>query len=104
MYALVALGEIDRSLEARFLHEVQIARYVHARDTSLPAEVATVAIAVASKASVCLDADQFAQSLKGKPSYRDQHSLDEAPVRGGRSGSGHDHRWRGPDHPGLDYL
>jgi len=63
MYALVALGEIDRSLEARFLHEVQIARYVHARDTSLPAEVAAVAIAVTSKAGISLDADQFEQSL-----------------------------------------
>jgi putative protein-disulfide isomerase len=63
MCALVALGEIDRSLEARFLHEVQIARYFHARDTSLPAEVAAVAIAVAGKAGVCLDADQFEQSL-----------------------------------------
>ena len=63
MYALVALREIDRSLEARLLHEVQIATYVHARDTSLPAEVAAVAIAVADKAGVCLDADQFEQSL-----------------------------------------
>jgi len=62
-YALVALGEIERSLEARFLHEVQIARYIHARDTSFPAEVAAVAIAVASEAGLCLDADQFEQSL-----------------------------------------
>ena len=65
MYALVALGEIDRSLEPRFLHEVQIARYVHARDTSLPAEVTAVAIEVATEAGISLDAEQFEQSLTG---------------------------------------
>jgi len=63
MYALVALGAIDRSLEVHFLRKVQIARYVHARDTSLPAEVVAVATAVASEAGIRLDADQFEQSL-----------------------------------------
>ena len=65
MYALVALGEIDRSLEPHFLREVQIARYVHARDTSLPAEVTAVAIEVATEAGISLNPDQFEQSLTG---------------------------------------
>lgn len=40
--ALVAVSEIDRALEPRLLHQLQIARYVEGRDTSKPAEVAKV--------------------------------------------------------------
>mgnify|MGYP001057548820 CR=1 FL=1 len=45
--ALVALGELDTALEPQFLHQVQIARYVHGRDTSRVEEVVAVARTVA---------------------------------------------------------
>jgi len=58
-YALVALGQIKRALEPRYLHAVQIARYVDARDTSLPAEAAAIAVDVAAEAGITLDAAGF---------------------------------------------
>ncbi|MDB5583658.1 MAG: putative DsbA-like thioredoxin protein [Bradyrhizobium sp.] len=63
MYALVALGQLDPALEPRYLHAVQIARYVDARDTSLPAEAAAIAVAVAAEAGITLDAAGFERML-----------------------------------------
>jgi putative protein-disulfide isomerase len=61
--ALVALGELSATLESKFLHQVQLARYIEARDTSLPNEVAAVAIAVAQEANISLSSDAFALRL-----------------------------------------
>ncbi len=90
-FALVALGEIDRSLEPRFLHAKQTARYVHARDTSLPAEVTAVAVEVASDAGFSLNAKKFERSLieddtlAAKVCQRiatSGHLMDRLPVQG----------------------
>lgn len=61
--ALVALGELSATLEPKFLHQIQLTRYVEARDTSLPNEVAAVAIAVAQEANISLSSDAFALRL-----------------------------------------
>jgi putative protein-disulfide isomerase len=61
--ALIALGRINPALESRFLHAVQVARYIAGRDTALPHEVATVAVKIAAEAGVRLDEAGFAQAL-----------------------------------------
>jgi putative protein-disulfide isomerase len=61
--ALVALGEMSPGLEPKFLHAIQIARYVNARDTALPNELASVAQEVAAKAGFSLDPAAFALRL-----------------------------------------
>lgn len=61
--ALVALGELSAALEPKFLHQVQLARYIEARDTCLPNEVAAVAVAVAREANFSLSLDAFALRL-----------------------------------------
>lgn len=62
--ALAALGEIAPSLEARFLHAAQVARYVEGRDTSRVDEVVRIAATVANEAAVAFDADAFADRLQ----------------------------------------
>jgi len=61
--ALIALGRINSALESRFLHSVQVARYVAGRDTTLAQEVATVAVKIAAEAGIRLDEAEFARSL-----------------------------------------
>jgi putative protein-disulfide isomerase len=61
--ALIALGRIDPALESRFLHAVQVARYVAGRDTALPHEVAAVAVRVAAEAGISLDEAGFGRFL-----------------------------------------
>lgn len=61
--ALIALGKLSATLEPKFLHQLQLARYIEARDTSLPDEVAAVAIEVAQEASFSLSLDAFALRL-----------------------------------------
>lgn len=63
--ALVALGQIDRGLEPRFLHRAQHARYVLAQDTSRPEVVAAVAGAEMTEAGLPFDAEAFASRLTG---------------------------------------
>lgn len=60
---LVALGEMSPALESKFLHAIQIAHYVGARNTALPDEVASVAQVVAQKANISLDPTAFALRL-----------------------------------------
>ncbi|MDQ1199058.1 DsbA family protein [Agrobacterium sp. SORGH_AS 787] len=60
---LVALGEQDRALEARFLHDAQIARYVRGEDTAKAEVVARVAATVANDAGITLGADALADRL-----------------------------------------
>lgn len=62
-FALVALGEVDRRIELRFLHAAQIARYVDGRDTSRIEVAADVAAAVAADAGIELDRVAFARQL-----------------------------------------
>jgi putative protein-disulfide isomerase len=57
--ALVAVSEIDRALEPRLLHQLQIARYVEGRDTSKPSEVAKVAATL----ELGLDQSDFEKKL-----------------------------------------
>lgn len=59
--ALVALGEMDARLEPRFLHAVQIARYIDGRDTARVEEVAEIASAVAGGG---LDVAAFGERLR----------------------------------------
>lgn len=61
--ALVALGRIDSALESRFLHAVQVARYVAGRDTALPHEVAAVVARIVAEAGISLDEAGFGRSL-----------------------------------------
>lgn len=61
--ALVAIGEMSLGLEPKFLHAIQIARYVDARDTALPNELASVAQEVAGKVGLSLDPTAFALRL-----------------------------------------
>jgi putative protein-disulfide isomerase len=63
--AVVALGELSPALEPRFLHAVQLARYIEACDTALPDEVAAVATAVAQVENLSLDSAAFALRLAG---------------------------------------
>ena len=53
--ALVALGRIDASLEPRFLHAAQEARYIEGQDTSRAAIVAAIAVDVARAAGFEID-------------------------------------------------
>ncbi|GAN79503.1 protein disulfide-isomerase [Acidocella aminolytica] len=62
--ALVALGEIDRALEPRFLNIAQIARYVKGRDTSRVEEVVQVAETVATAAGFAFDKAAFGDMLR----------------------------------------
>jgi putative protein-disulfide isomerase len=61
--AIVALGEIDPSLEPKVLHELQTARYVDANDTANPAVDAAVAAKVSGKHGHSVDKDAFAHIL-----------------------------------------
>ncbi|MGO4852807.1 DsbA family protein [Phaeovulum sp. W22_SRMD_FR3] len=61
--ALVALGQIDGALEPLFQHAAQIARYVEGRDTGQADVVADVAVAVAARGGVPLEAAAFADRL-----------------------------------------
>lgn len=58
--ALVAVSEIDRALEPRLLHQLQIARYVEGQDTSKPGEVAKI---VATFEKLGLDQSDFEKRL-----------------------------------------
>ncbi|MEB3045438.1 DsbA family protein [Rhizobium mulingense] len=68
--ALTALGEHAATLEPRFLHAIQIARYVEGRDTSNVHEVATVAVQVAAVHGIDLTAEIFAERLRNDPDLR----------------------------------
>ncbi|OWO93537.1 protein-disulfide isomerase [Rhizobium esperanzae] len=70
--ALTALGEHDRKLEPRFLHAIQIARYIEGRDTSRVPEVATVAVQVASEYGVELTAETFGERLRDDSALRER--------------------------------
>ncbi|ARO23162.1 protein-disulfide isomerase [Rhizobium sp. S9] len=70
--ALTALGEHATHLEPRFLHAVQIARYVDGRDTSNVQEVATVAVQVAAGHGVELSAEIFAEKLRNDPALSER--------------------------------
>lgn len=61
--ALVSLGELDRNLEARFLHCAQIARYVDGQDTSRAEVVAPIAVSVANDVGISLDAGMLVDRL-----------------------------------------
>ncbi|PWE31506.1 protein-disulfide isomerase [Pararhodobacter marinus] len=63
--ALVALGQIDRGLEPRFLHRAQHARYVLAQDTSRPENVTALAETEMAEADLPFDAGDFARRLTG---------------------------------------
>lgn len=63
--ALVALGEMDRRLEPRFLHRAQHARYVLALDTAQPEVAAAVAGAEMADAGLIFDPADFARRLAG---------------------------------------
>ncbi|KAG8163731.1 hypothetical protein KVR01_007028 [Diaporthe batatas] len=85
--ALVAVSEIDRALEPRLLHQLQIARYVEGRDTSKPAEVAKVAAA----SGLGLDQSEFEkrlvndEALKARALQRIEHTqrdLDKLGIQG----------------------
>ncbi|MDF0698707.1 protein-disulfide isomerase [Rhizobium sp. MC63] len=69
-FALTALGEHAATLEPRFLHAIQIARYVEGRDTSNVHEVATVAVQVAAVHGIDLTAEIFAERLRNDPDLR----------------------------------
>lgn len=68
--ALTALGEHAATLEPRFLHAIQIARYVEGRDTSNVHEVATVAVQVAAGHGIDLTAEIFAERLRNDSDLR----------------------------------
>lgn len=85
--ALVALSEIDRALEPRLLHQLQVARYVEGRDTSKPGEVAKVVAA----SGLGLDQSDFEkrlvndEALKARALERiehTQHDLGQLGIRG----------------------
>lgn len=69
---LTALGEWDSTLEPRFLHAVQIARYVEGRDTSVIHEVAEVAARVAAERGIELTAETLAERLRSDTKLRDR--------------------------------
>jgi putative protein-disulfide isomerase len=62
--ALQALGQVDRGLEPRFLHQAQIARYVRAEDTSQVAPVVAIAADLMQAAGHAFDAAEFADRLQ----------------------------------------
>lgn len=70
--ALTALGEHDTRLEPRFLHAIQIARYVAGRDTSGIQEVATVAVQVAAEHGIELTAEAFGERLRSDTDLRER--------------------------------
>ncbi|WP_105384113.1 DsbA family protein [Neorhizobium alkalisoli] len=70
--ALTALGKRDSTLEPRFLHAVQIARYVEGRDTSTIDEVAEVAARVAAERGIELAAETLAERLRSDTELRDR--------------------------------
>ncbi|WP_037077533.1 DsbA family protein [Rhizobium sp. CCGE 510] len=70
--ALTALGEHDMKLEPRFLHAIQIARYVNGRDTSNVQEVATVAVQVAGERGVELTVETFDGRLRNDTDLRER--------------------------------
>ncbi|MCZ4432118.1 DsbA family protein [Agrobacterium sp. SOY23] len=70
--ALTALGEHDTRLEPRFLHAVQIARYLKGRNTSNIQEVASVAVEVAAEHGLELAAETFAERLRDDSDLRER--------------------------------
>lgn len=70
--ALQALGEINAELEPRFLHQVQIARYVDGRDTSEALEAAKVAVQVAGESNIPLSVDELAERLQSDIGLRER--------------------------------
>ena len=62
--ALAILGELDASLEPRFLHAAQLARYVEGKDTSRIEEVVKVAQTVAIANDTPLNEVVFAERLR----------------------------------------
>ncbi|AGT08814.1 DsbA family protein [Paracoccus aminophilus] len=70
--ALQALGEIDARLEPEFLHAVQLARYVDARDTARDEEVAEVAVRVAANHGVALTAEALTHRLRADDALRER--------------------------------
>ncbi|PCK85223.1 protein-disulfide isomerase [Rhizobium sophoriradicis] len=68
--ALTALGEHAAKLEPRFLHAIQIARYVDGRDTSNVQEVAAVAVQVAAEHGIELTAEVLAERLRNDADLR----------------------------------
>ncbi|ANL33359.1 DsbA family protein [Rhizobium phaseoli] len=62
--ALTALGEHAATIEPRFLHAIQIARYLDGRDTSNVQEVARVAVQVAAEHGIELTTEIFAERLR----------------------------------------
>jgi len=70
--ALTALGESDMRIEPRFLHAVQIARYVEGRDTSNPHEVAKVAVRIAAEHGIELTAGTFDERLRSDADLRER--------------------------------
>src|SRR5580658_4891791 len=61
--AIVALGELDRTLEPALLHALQTARYVDARDTADASVVAGVAARVSAAHGHSLDEEALAAKL-----------------------------------------
>ncbi|WP_245449735.1 DsbA family protein [Rhizobium leguminosarum] len=70
--ALTALGEHNALLEPRFLHAIQIARYLKGRDTSNIQEVATVAVEVAAERDIELTAETFAERLRNDSALQER--------------------------------
>lgn len=70
--ALTALGEHDAMLEPRFLHAIQIARYLKGRDTSNIQEVVTVAVEVAAEHDIELTAEIFAERLQNDSALQER--------------------------------
>lgn len=70
--ALVALGELNASLEALFLHSAQVARYIDGRDTSRIDEVARVAESVAIRKGFAFDQASFADRLQTDAALRER--------------------------------
>ncbi|AJC78480.1 DSBA-like thioredoxin-like protein [Rhizobium etli bv. phaseoli str. IE4803] len=70
--ALTALGEHSTQLEPRFLHAIQIARYVDGRDTSNVQEVAAVAVQVAAEHGIELTAEVLAERLRNDSDLRER--------------------------------
>lgn len=80
--ALVALGELDASLEQPFLSAAQSARYVDGRDTSRIDEVARVAEWVALRHGLAFDPPSFAVRLQHDEALRERAQKRMAYARG----------------------
>lgn len=65
--ALVALGRIDATLEPRFLHFAQTARYVDGQDTSRADVVAGIAVQVARASGIAMDRSAFLAEITDDP-------------------------------------